>query len=68
MQITLKALRVNKGLTQEKTAKDLDVSVETWANYENGKTFPDVPMIKKIENYFNVKYENINFSYLNKTV
>ena len=61
MQITLKALRVNKGLTQEKTAKDLDVSVETWANYENGKTFPDVPMIKKIENYFNVKYENINF-------
>lgn len=68
MQITLKALRVNKGLTQEKTAKDLEISVETWANYENGKTFPDVPMIQRIEKYFNVKYENINFSYLTKTV
>lgn len=68
MQITLKALRVNKGVTQEEVANAIGVSVETWANYESAKTFPDVPIIQKIEKYFNIKYENINFSCLNKTV
>lgn len=61
MQITLKALRVNKGETQEETAKGVGVSVDTWSNYENGKTFPDVPVIQRIEKHFNIKYDNINF-------
>jgi len=33
----------------------------TWQNWETGKTFPSVPEIKKIETFFGVKYENINF-------
>ncbi len=61
MKYTLKAIRANKGDTQEQTAKAIGVSVETWANYEKGITFPDVPIIKKIENYFNISYDNINF-------
>lgn len=61
MQITLKALRINKGETQEETAREIKVSTDTWANYENGKTFPDVPVIQRIEKHFNVKYDNINF-------
>lgn len=61
MQITLKALRINKGETQEETARGVKVSVDTWSNYENGKTFPDVPVIQRIEKHFNIKYDNINF-------
>ena len=48
MQMTLKALRINKGETQEETAKGIKVSTDTWSNYENGKTFPDVPVIQRI--------------------
>ena len=61
MQMTLKALRINKGETQEETAKGIKVSTYTWSNYENGKTFPDVPVIQRIEKHFGVKYDNINF-------
>lgn len=61
MKITLKALRINKGATQEETAKAIGVSVDTWANYEAGKTYPDVPIIQKIEKFFDIKYDNINF-------
>lgn len=61
MQMTLKALRINKGETQEETAKNVKVSVDTWSNYENGKTFPDVPVIQRIEKHFGVKYDNIKF-------
>lgn len=61
MQMTLKALRINKGETQEETAKEVRVSTDTWSNYENGKTFPDVPVIQRIEKHFGVKYDDINF-------
>ncbi len=61
MQLTLKAYRVNKGETQEQTAKAIQVSVDTWANYEKGITFPDVPTIKRIEKHFNTSYDKIKF-------
>ncbi len=61
MKYTLKAIRINKGDTQEQTAKAIGLSVETWANYEKGITFPDVPTIKKIEKYFDITYDKINF-------
>lgn len=51
MEITLKALRASKNLTQEDIAKKLDISVETWRNYEKGKSFPNVLTIKKIETF-----------------
>lgn len=61
MRVTLKALRANKGMTQEEAAKVIGVSRYTWQNYERGKTFPDVPTIKKIEKKFNVTYNDIIF-------
>lgn len=61
MRVTLKALRANKGMTQEEAAKAIGVSQYTWQNYEHGKTFPDVPTIKKIEKKFNVTYNDIIF-------
>ena len=61
MRLTLKALRVNKGYTQEKAAKLIGISVETLANYEKGPTYPDVPILKKIEEVYETKYDNIIF-------
>lgn len=61
MQLTLKAARKNKNLNQEEAAKLIGISVETLHNYENQKTFPDVPIIKKIEDVYGVKYEDIIF-------
>lgn len=37
-RITLKAMRVNAGLTQEEVAKALGVVVKTVANWESGET------------------------------
>lgn len=61
-KISLKALRVNKTLTQEQAGKLIGVRKETISNWEKGKTFPDVEQIQKIEKVYGVKYDNINFS------
>ena len=68
MSITLKAARVNMQLTQTEAAKKLGIAVDTLRQYENGKTFPDVPMIRKIEDLYSVSYNDINFFSDEKTV
>jgi len=59
--ITLKAARVNKNLTQADAARIIGVSVDTLVNWETGKTFPKVPQIKKIEDTYGVEYRDISF-------
>lgn len=61
MPITLKAARMNKGYNQEEAAKLIGVSSDTLSNYERGKSFPDVPVIKMIEKVYEVKYDDIIF-------
>lgn len=61
MKLTLKALRTNKNLTQEEAAKKLGISESTLNNYENFKSYPDIPMIEKILNLYSVKYDDIIF-------
>lgn len=61
MKLTLKALRATKDMTQAEAAKAVGVNEETWRNYEKGRTYPDVPVINKIEKVFNVKYADIIF-------
>ena len=63
--MTLKSARVNAGLTQEEAAKELHISVSSLASYEKGKTFPDVPVIKRIEALYKVSYSNLFFSVKN---
>ncbi|WP_429975498.1 helix-turn-helix transcriptional regulator [Enterococcus sp. DIV0086] len=65
MKVTLKGLRAMRNWTQREAAEAIGVSVETWANYEKGKTYPDVPVIKSIEKTFDVTYNDIIFSPLN---
>ena len=61
MKVTLKAARINKGMTQRQAAKMLRISAEALGNYEHGKTFPAVPVIKRIENVYGVCYDDLIF-------
>lgn len=61
MKLTLKALRVQYGLTQEKAAKLVGVSESTWHSYENAKTYPPIKVIDRITKVFGVSYDDIIF-------
>lgn len=49
-QISLKAARVNAGLTQKEVAKNdnIRVDVATIVSWENGKTFPKAPQLQAL--------------------
>jgi len=61
MSITLKAARVNCGLTQEEAGKLIGVSQYTISNWEANKTFPDAMQILKIQDVYGVKYDDLLF-------
>lgn len=65
MGITIKAARVNVGLTQREAAEAIGVSRETLQNYEAGKKFPSVPTIKKMEVLYKIPYANLIFPHAN---
>lgn len=60
-EITLKAARVNKGLTQDDACKILNVSKKTLGSWESGKTFPKQPAIEKMCELYGVKFDQIRF-------
>ena len=61
MRLTLKALRINNNLTQLEASKKLGISESTLNNYENHKSYPDVPTIEKILKLYKVNYDDIIF-------
>ncbi len=61
MQMSLKAARINAGLTQKTAAERLKVSEDTVSNWERGKSFPDAMNIKSIEDVYNVRYDQLIF-------
>lgn len=61
MKITLKAARVNARLTQKDAAHMLGISKDTLYNYEKGKSYPDVLVLKKIEKIYRVGYNELIF-------
>lgn len=61
MRVTLKAARVNAGLTQAEAAKAMGVSPDMVSNWERYITFPDVSQLPKIESVYGVKYDDIIF-------
>lgn len=61
LKYTLKILRLMKGYTQEQAAELIGVSPDTLSNYERGKSYPDVPVINKIEEVYEVSYNQIIF-------
>lgn len=61
MKISLKAARVNRNLKIDEAARMLGVSAVTLINYEDGTTFPNVPMIYKIEDVYKINFADIDF-------
>lgn len=63
----LKQLRECNSLTQRELAEDLSVTAKTVSKWENGFFEPDMLMLEKIADYFNVTpNELFGFSALNK--
>ena len=58
---TLKSAREMANLSQRKAAEKIGVSVYTLGNYENGKSYPDVPVIRKIEQTYGIPYDRLIF-------
>lgn len=61
MAVTLKAARVNVGLTQVQASKALGISLNTLIGWEKGVRFPNVPQIKNIEKLYGVGFDDIIF-------
>lgn len=66
IKLTLKAARVNRNLTQEQAAMKLGITEKTLFNYEQGLTFPNNEIIKKMLRLYELNYENIIFPKKNK--
>jgi len=58
---TLKTARELKGLTQVEASKILGISKDTLSLYERGKGFPDVPLLRKIEELYGIPYDQLIF-------
>ncbi len=53
----LKTIRKKKGFNQLKVAMDLSISREALSYYENGKRNPDIEMLCKLSDYYNVSID-----------
>lgn len=62
MEISLKAARVNAGLTQREAAEALQISKSTILSYEKYRTKPDIDTAKKIANLYGITVNDIFFA------
>ena len=53
----LREIRKIKGYSQLKVAMDLNISREALSYYETGKRSPDLDMLVKLSEYFNVSID-----------
>lgn len=60
-RMTLKMARELKRMTQAEAALKIGVSVDTLGNYERGKSYPDVPTLRKIEEVYGIPYSRLIF-------
>lgn len=61
LKMTLKMARELKGLTQAEAADKIGINKDTLGNYERGKSYPDIPILRKIEEVYQVKYDQLLF-------
>ena len=63
IQISLRAARVNAGMTQEDVAKIMQVSRQTIANWEKGKISPKISEIMMLSKVYNTPSDYIFLPY-----
>lgn len=61
MRVSLELARELNGLKQSEAAQKIGVSTDTLGNYERGKSYPDIPILKKIEKLYKLPYSRIIF-------
>lgn len=61
MKITLKAARVNAGLTQSDVSKHLNISKNTLVNYEKYRTIPDIDVAKRLASIYGLSINDLIF-------
>lgn len=59
MQISLKAARVNAGLTQKEAAQEIGVDVSTIFSWENGKTSPKATHLEALCKLYHMPVDHI---------
>lgn len=60
-KLTLKAARVNTGLSQKQAAKALNISNKTLGNWEKGVSYPKADKVAELCALYKVDYDNLNF-------
>lgn len=58
---TLRTARELNRLTQEEAARKIGISVDTLSNYERGKSYPDIPVLRQIEKTYHIPYKQLIF-------
>lgn len=61
MKVSLKVARELNGLKQQEAACLIGISADTLGNYERGKSYPDIPVLRKIEEVYGIPYDRIIF-------
>ena len=62
MGMSLRAARVNAGLTQKEAAKALNIGKNTITNYEKYRTKPNIDTAKKMAELYGVSIDDIFFT------
>ena len=55
----IKALRLKTGLSQQRVATDLDMTIRTYGKYEQGQALPSAEQLPKISQYFGVSIDSL---------
>ncbi|WP_278390564.1 helix-turn-helix transcriptional regulator [Lactobacillus acetotolerans] len=61
MKVTLKAARVNSGLSQKEAAKRLGVAESTLYKWESGRNKPNTKYLGRIKKVFKIPIDYIIF-------
>ena len=61
LKITIRAARVNVGLSQKEAAVRLGVCNKTLSSWENCGTFPPADKISALCELYGVSYDHLNF-------
>lgn len=61
MRMTLKTARELSDLTQMDAAQRIGVNADTLGNYERGKYYSDIPTLRRIEEVYQVRYDQLIF-------
>ena len=59
LKITMKAARVNAGLTIKEAAEQIGVTMQTLINWETGKTSPSIEKAERLSEVYKFPLTNI---------